>query len=145
MATCVAHGLASTYSVFQIPCTRRQSGHEREQAMDGSVGELTDARTRLREDGWCVVPGVLSADETAKALERLWAAADESEQRGLRTHMPALDPNAHNVRVFNLLDIDALFRDLIRHPTALGLVRSLLGEEFLISNFTANIARPGAR
>src|SRR6059058_5544795 len=113
--------------------------------MDGSVGELTDARTRLREDGWCVIPDVLSPDETAKALERLWAAAAESERRGVATHMPVLDPNAHNVRVFNLLDIDSLFRDLIRHPTALGLVRSLLGEEFLISNFTANIARPGAR
>lgn len=58
--------------------------------------------------------------------------------------MPFLDPNAANVRVFDLLDIDPLFRDLIRHPLALDLVRALLGPEFLISNFTANIARPGS-
>ena len=45
----------------------------------------------------------------------------------------------------NLLDIDPVFRELIRHPRALELVLSLLGEAFLISNFTANIARPGAR
>lgn len=100
---------------------------------------------RLREEGWCVVEGALSPEATAQALERLWAAAAESERRGLATYMPALDPNASNVRVFNLLDIDPLFRDLIRHPTALRLVRSLLGEEFLISNFTANIARPGSK
>ena len=104
-----------------------------------------DAARRLREDGWCVVENILSPEETARGLERLWAAAAESERRGLATYMPALDPNASNVRVFNLLDIDPLFRDLIRHPAALALVRSLLGEDFLISNFTANIARPGSK
>jgi len=104
-----------------------------------------DARTRLREDGWCVIPDILSPEGTARALERLWEAAAESERRGVATYMPVLDPNVHNVRVFNLLDIDPMFRDLIRRPTALDLVRSLLGDDFLISNFTANIARPGAR
>jgi hypothetical protein len=108
-------------------------------------GALAEDRRRLREDGWCVVPGVLSPESAAQAMERLWAAAAESERRGLATYMPALDPNASNVRVFNLLDIDPLFRDLIRHPLAVDLVRSLLGEEFLISNFTANIARPGSK
>jgi hypothetical protein len=110
-----------------------------------SDGRTAEAGRRLREDGWCVLEGVLSPERTAKALERLWAAADESERRGIETYMPALDPNASNVRVFNLLDIDPLFRDLIRHPTALALVRGLLGDEFLISNFTANIARPGSK
>ena len=109
------------------------------------VDDRRDARTRLREEGWCVVPAVLSPQQTAKALECLWKAAAESERRGVSTYMPVLDPNVHNVRVFNLLDIDPIFRELIRDPTALGLVRSLLGDDFLISNFTANIARPGAR
>jgi hypothetical protein len=106
---------------------------------------LDHAQRGLREDGWCVVEGVLSPDQCARALERLWAAAEESERRGVETFMPALDPNASNVRVFNLLDIDPLFRELIRHPTALKLVRSLLSDNFLISNFTANIARPGSK
>ena len=38
-----------------------------------------------------------------------------------------------------------MFRDLIRHPQALAAVRHLIGEHFSISNFTANIARPGSR
>ena len=107
--------------------------------------DLATAKDQLRTDGWCVLNDVLSHGETAEALNRLWAAARESERRGVPTFMPVLDPNASNVRVFGLLDIDPLFRQLIRHPTALELVRSLLGEDFLISNFTANIARPGAR
>jgi ectoine hydroxylase-related dioxygenase (phytanoyl-CoA dioxygenase family) len=59
--------------------------------------------------------------------------------------MPVLDPNAANVRVFNLLDLHELFRELILHPVATALVRGLLGEHWAISNFTANIARPGSR
>lgn len=116
--------------------------------MDGGQGlasSLSVAKAKLRADGWCVVRDVLTPAETRDALDRLWKAAEESRRRGVDTYMPVLDPNPSNIRVFNLLDIDPVFRDLIRHPRALELVRSLLGEAFLISNFTANIARPGAR
>ena len=110
-----------------------------------SEDRLAAARTQLRDDGWCVVPGVLDPDGCRHALERLWAAADASERQGVPTFMPVLDPNASNVRVFYLMAHDPVFRELIQHPTAVDLVRSLIGERFLISNFTANIARPGSR
>ncbi|HEY1881019.1 MAG TPA: phytanoyl-CoA dioxygenase family protein [Caulobacteraceae bacterium] len=106
---------------------------------------LTQARSQLLLDGWCVVPDALSAAEADLILERLWVAADEYRRRGRETHVRGLDPNAANVRVFELLDLDPVFRELIRAPLALGLVEALLGPDFLISNFTANIARPGSR
>lgn len=106
---------------------------------------LAAAKAALAQDGWCVVPDVLDHAACAQALERLWAAAAEMERRGMATFMPVLDPNASNVRVFYLLELDAIFRDLIRHPAAVELVQSLLGPNFLISNFTANIARPGSK
>jgi ectoine hydroxylase-related dioxygenase (phytanoyl-CoA dioxygenase family) len=106
---------------------------------------LAAAKSQLREEGWCVLPDVLGAGRANHTLERLWTAAGESERRGLPTFMPVLDPNASNVRVFYLLELDALFRELIQHPAAVALVQSLLGDSFLISNFTANIARPGSR
>lgn len=43
------------------------------------------------------------------------------------------------------MDLDPVFISLISHPTAISIVESLLGPNFLISNFTANIARPGSR
>lgn len=107
--------------------------------------DLTEARRQLIADGWCVVPDVLPAVEADHVLERLWAAAEEYRRRGRDTHIQGLDPNPANVRVFELLDIDEVFRDLIRAPLALDLVEALLGPDFLISNFTANIARPGSR
>lgn len=99
----------------------------------------------LARDGWCVIPGVLSPERAAAVTQRLWAAAAESERRGEATYMPVLDPNASNVRVFYLLAMDAVFLDLIQHPLAVEMVRAVLGPDFLISNFTANIARPGSR
>jgi len=110
-----------------------------------STDPLAKAKTQLKDDGWCVVPGILDATATGRALARLWAAADESERRGVATFMPVLDPNASNVRVFYLMELDGLFRELIQHPAAVDLVTSLIGDGFLISNFTANIARPGSR
>ncbi|HZZ86741.1 MAG TPA: phytanoyl-CoA dioxygenase family protein [Caulobacteraceae bacterium] len=110
-----------------------------------STDTLAQAKARLKDDGWCIVPDILDGAASRSALDRLWAAADASERRGVPTFMPVLDPNASNVRVFYLMELDALFRDLIQHPTAVDLVTSLIGDNFLISNFTANIARPGSR
>jgi ectoine hydroxylase-related dioxygenase (phytanoyl-CoA dioxygenase family) len=107
---------------------------------------IDHAKQKLKDDGWCVIPDVLSPEKTAHVLQRLWAAAEESERREKgSTHKAGLDPNSANVRVLSLMDIDPLFIELISHPTAIEIVESLLGTSFLVSNFTANIARPGSR
>lgn len=109
------------------------------------MGAADTPEAELVRRGWCVVPDVLAPEDCARALEALWAAAETNRGLGMDTYMPVLDPNASNVRVFFLLDRDPVFRELIRHPVAGRLVRALLGRSTLISNFTANIARPGAR
>ncbi len=90
------------------------------------------------------LPDVLSPARTAEVRERLLAAAAESRRRGAPTHIPQLDPNDRNVRVFDLLDLDPVFLELIAHPVALELVQAVLGDGYMISNFTANIALPGS-
>lgn len=107
--------------------------------------DIDPSRERqLREHGFCVVPDVLDPERVRDARRRLVEAAAESERRGVPTRVPGLDPNASNVRVFNLLDLDPVFLELIAHPLALSLVRLVLGESFIISNFTANVAKPGS-
>ncbi|MEZ5596704.1 MAG: phytanoyl-CoA dioxygenase family protein [Pseudomonadales bacterium] len=104
-----------------------------------------EQQAQLARDGFCRIPGVLSATRCRQVRQRLVAAAEESRRRGVPTYIDTLDPNDRNVRVFNLLDLDPVFQELIRHPVALTAVRHVLGDEFLISNFTANIALPGSR
>lgn len=105
---------------------------------------LTSYQKQLQTEGYCIIPDVLPAEKSKEALERLWKAAEESRRRGNDTYLARLDPNANNVRVFYLMELDEIFRDLIAHPTAISMVQSLIGEDLLISNFTANIARPGS-
>ena len=106
--------------------------------------DLDAVATGLDTDGYAVVPAVLSPAEVDHAVERLWAASAESQRRGIPTHIEQLDPNASNVRVFDLIDLDPLFGELIDHPVAQAIVGRFLGDDYIISNFTANIARPGS-
>lgn len=99
----------------------------------------------LDRDGYAIVPDVLSPAEADRVVERLWAASGESERRGNPTHVEGLDPNAANVRVFDLVDLDPMFGDLLEHPQADAIVERFLGPDYVVSNFTANIARPGSR
>ncbi len=113
-------------------------------ANDSTHTVIADAVTELEANGVAVVPDVLSSSEVDHVLERLWAASQESGRRGIPTHIQGLDPNASNVRVFNLIDLDPVFAELIDHPTARAVAAGLLGPDYIVSNFTANIARPGS-
>jgi 5-dehydro-6-demethoxyfumagillol dioxygenase len=110
--------------------------------MGGS--DLDAITSSLDRDGFAVVPGVLSPAETDHVVERLWAASGESERRGNPTHIEGLDPNAANVRVFDLVDLDPRFGELLEHPLADSILTAFLGPDYIVSNFTANIARPGS-
>ncbi len=103
-----------------------------------------DHKASLKQHGYCVIEDVLEPLKTADVRRCLVEAAAESERRGVPTYIEGLDPNPNNVRVFNLLDLDPVFVELISHPLALDIARYLLDDDFIISNFTANIAKPGS-
>lgn len=103
---------------------------------------LAAAQEALRRDGWCVVPGVLDAEQVAHGKDLLWRAAEQQQAAGANSS--PIDPNDRNVRVYMLPAVDQFFMDLLTHPTAMAIVASLLDTPALVSNFTANIALPGS-
>jgi ectoine hydroxylase-related dioxygenase (phytanoyl-CoA dioxygenase family) len=62
----------------------------------------------------------------------------------MATRLEALDPGGHNVRIYDLVEHDAVFGELVLHPAVWPLVDALLAHDTLLSNFTANIALPGS-
>ena len=70
----------------------------------------------LDANGFCVVEDVLSAAQVSGIREKLVASAVENNRQGVPTHMPSLDPNDANVRVFNLLGLDPVFLELMERP-----------------------------
>lgn len=109
-----------------------------------TVPNLDSTVEEVERTGVAVLPGVLSTEEVAGAVERLWTASEESQRRGVPAHMEDLDPNSSNVRVFNLVELDPFFGDLLEHPVADAVAERFLGADYIVSNFTANIARPGS-
>jgi hypothetical protein len=98
---------------------------------------IGNAVQRIEEDGFAVIPRVLDEAESNRVLERLWSAAQESDRRGLATYAEGLDPNASNVRVWNLIDLDPVFAELIAHPVADAIVTGVLGADYIISHASA--------
>lgn len=65
------------------------------------TNDLVDAaKAHLKEKGWVRIPSVLSKDEAASALDRLWKAKEATEKEGEDTYVEFLDPNPKNIRIF---------------------------------------------
>lgn len=103
-----------------------------------------DLKRQLKEQGWVRLSSILSTAEAAQVADKLWAAKNKADQRGDSSYLAHLDPDPSNIRIFGLLELDPIFRDLISHPKIIEMVKHILGTDFIISNFTANITRPGA-
>ena len=67
--------------------------------------------------------------DTTTAGRDLQAARDELGRDGVTVRPGVLDP---------------VFAELIPHPVADAVVTGVLGADYIVSNFTANIARPGS-
>ena len=111
---------------------------------DDSVTLSNIQKDELVKNGFCILPAVLNQEGLNEARTALQGAIKRTIDQGIATHITGLDPNEHNIRVFNLLDLDPLFVDLIGDLEALSVVKDLIGDDFIVSNFTANIAKPGS-
>lgn len=101
------------------------------------------ARNQLRDDGFYIVHNALTTEELTRARNALDHAASVKAAGG-RSHDGRLDPNDANIRIYNLPAVDPVFIELLQRNDALDAARAVLGENILISNFSANIALPGS-
>lgn len=105
--------------------------------------DLVQAKEDLDTFGLAIVENALSAQEVHDIRQTLERAISLSETDGVPTRNYPFDPDCKNQRVFHLFNLDKIFVDLIQRPEALEFVRHQLGENFLISNFSANVTEPG--
>ena len=102
---------------------------------------LIKAAEDLAQEGYCVVPDVLSPEEVAKVRGRLVEVAAEEQAAGIDQN-PKWQDGPNNQRVFGLLNNGHEFAELAEHPVALEVVGLLLDPAFLLSSLTANITGP---
>jgi ectoine hydroxylase-related dioxygenase (phytanoyl-CoA dioxygenase family) len=103
--------------------------------------DLEAARRELDDQGYCIIPNVLSGAQITALQSRLKEQAEGERARGVAFHDGG--PARPNQRIWMLLNKGRVFRDLMLHPMVDALMGHLLGDDFLVSSFTANIAHPG--
>ncbi len=103
------------------------------------------AKQCLSAEGFALFESGLTSAEIRAVRERLIDGVSKSEADGVPTRGYPFDTDTRNQRVFHLFNLDPIFSELIQRPIALELVRHLLGNAFLISNFSANITAPGSQ
>lgn len=126
--------------------------------------DLALARQQLAEFGYCLIANALNADEVAELRQRITEQAAGEQQHGIgffdggygqsdldeqgryrndRGQVAAENQRGVNQRVFFLVGKGECFRQLVTHPLTEQLVSEQLGDEFILSTFTANIAKKG--
>lgn len=98
----------------------------------------------MDEQGFSVIENAIPRGDAAAVKRVLWDTARDLQRSGVSTHTALIDPNDANVRVYDLVNHDRVFLDLLTERGVLDTVQEALDGDFLVSNFTANIALPGA-
>lgn len=108
------------------------------------TADLDRAEADLREHGLCLVRDALDPTTLGRVRDALYRAADDDLARGRHVRFGLDYPDDEtNQRVWALPSRDAVFCDLVEHPVALRMVRSMIGWPALCSNISANITGPG--
>ena len=111
--------------------------------IDKAVPEplLSQCRNRLTEQAAAEKAACIAFEDGGPAQQ--WG--DFTDEFGKVRHEAFREENGGvNQRVWMLINKGSVFRDLLNLGSMNKLVRYILGDRFIISSFTANIARPGS-
>jgi len=126
--------------------------------------DLDQARTQLDQLGYCILADALSRNQTQALRDRLITQAEHEKSIGSAFEDGGVDQQwgafidaqgriredafkeengGVNQRVWMLVNKGQVFIDLLQHKTVKSLIHHVLGDEYLLSSHTANIAKPG--
>jgi len=106
--------------------------------------DVSEARAHIDAFGLALLSGQLTDRALEKARGATYAAVEEDRRLGREVDRFGLDYGEGNVRVWNILNRHACFRELVQLPVVLELLREVIGWPALLGNLSANIALPGS-
>ena len=106
--------------------------------------DLNLAKTHLDEFGYCLLANALTPKQVEALRTRLVEQAAAEKQQGLAHEDGGKDKNSGiNQRVWMLINKGEIFHEPLLHKDVHKLIGHVLGEQYLLSCYTANIAKPG--
>ena len=115
---------------------------------------LKTAKNDLKKWGYCLLENAIPKDLNTKSMERLIEQAEAEKklniayEDGSKTKKWGEFNNKDassgiNQRVWMLPNKGKVFLDILQNHSYADCVKQIVGEEFLVSSFGANIAKPG--
>ena len=101
------------------------------------------AKADLARFGYCLVKDALPADKVARIRHRLREQAAGETAAGVASRDGG--PGGPNQRVWALINKGQEFIDLLDEPLIDEFVPDLLGDNYIVFSYTANIAGPGGQ
>ena len=132
--------------------------------LPGLTDDLAVAKSNIERSGYGLLKDALSQDQVAAMRRRLLEQAEAEKQQGaayedggpgqnwgaFRDEKGQVRPDAFtaahggvNQRLWMLINKGRVFHQVLFQERVREVVSHVLGEEYLLSSFTANIARPG--
>lgn len=109
--------------------------------------DMETAREDMEAFGFCRFGGAVSEADLEEARQRLDAQAAGEEAAGVAWRDSGLTAETYrqgpNQRVWNLINKGEVFRRMATNAVMTELLAMMLGDSFILSSFTANIARQG--
>ena len=106
--------------------------------------DLSLAKAYLDEFGYCLLANALSPQQVEALRTRLVEQAAAEKQQGLAFEDSGKEKDSGiNQRVWMLINKGEIFHEPLLHKDVHELIRHVLGEQYLLSCYTANIAKPG--
>lgn len=124
--------------------------------------EFQSERADMATKGFCVIKDVLSAQEVAILRDRIEEQAIAEVKKGVAfndgiSYQDLLDESGQfkskragaglggvNQRIFMLINKGECLRKLVTHPVVNTLVSHVLGDDYILSSYSANIVRKGS-
>jgi len=103
--------------------------------------DLKQAKKDLKDFGFCYVANALTKDEIISVKTRLMEQAYGERKQGIAT----LEYEESNQRMFALVNKGQVFRELMMKSIVEEMAKSCIGENFILSSLTANIAGKGGK
>ncbi len=108
------------------------------------TADLSIAKAHLDEFGYCLLANALTPKQVEALRTRLVEQAAAEKQQGLAFEDGSKEKSSGiNQRVWMLINKGKIFHEPLLHKEVHELIRHVLGEQYLLSCYTANIAKPG--
>ena len=105
--------------------------------------DLEVIKSNIDEFGYGLLANGISPEEVAAGRTRLEEQAEAEAKLGTAHRDAGPNGSGVNQRLWFLINKGQVFRDFLLNRRVRELVGHILGDDYLLSSFTANIARPG--